>query len=443
MTPYLVVALVAFLTVFPALHDLRKYGAGALFAPSAFFFLYGALWIVGLDVYLLATNLSGPDFDGLSEEEAKSLFVRANWLIVLFHCSWIAGYWYFLYGRQRQAPVVVFPLGPSLSNGVLAVITLGVAGALFVLAGVLRPEEGSRSQMTAGAAGKVLFLLVVALFALSATFFSRVTSSRRGRAGWSRVTLAILVTVGCFAALAILEGRARALSIFFFVLAIVHYNYRPIPLKTLVIAFVAMIAAALGYSIYERGGVSRLEVDTVLAAVPFVMYDKHFSRNFDFVENICLLLRAFDEGKLAFTFGINAVADVLRDLSIDTGIQETRTLFLEQAFGKYNVEYGHPITKVGEGYLTAGVAGVIVFGTLCGSLSGLAFRYLVVQRSIGALSVAVYISILVNLRVADANGYMWASLVLDLVSVLALLLVGTIALGYVRKDRRYLTAPST
>jgi hypothetical protein len=182
------------------------------------------------------------------------------------------------------------------------------------------------------------------------------------------------------------------------------------------------------------------ETQNLLAAIPYVMYDKHFSRNFDFVENVCLLLQAFEDGKLVWTFGVNAIADVLGDLSIQTGIQDTRTLFLEQVFGKIDVEYGHPITKVGEGYLSAGWVGVMFYGLLGGALSAVVFKRLIIERTLGEASAALYISVLMNFGVAHANGYVWSPVVLGVVSISALAALATVLLGY--SSFRYRSLPA-
>jgi oligosaccharide repeat unit polymerase len=425
----LMLLLVAGAALFPWFLDFRRYRIGALFAPSAFLALYCTLRIVGLDLYILSIGISGPDFSGLTSEESARLFVRANGVIFLYLLCWSFAYRRVLDGAHTEKTAVVAPAGLALSKGVLAVLTLVLAGLVFVLALALKPENTSRSAYTAGAEGKALFFAVACLFAAATTYFCKVCASKWG---WYEVLSVALVAFGAFVALAALGGRARALTVFIYLLVIVHYSQRPVSIRACIAALVLLLGAAMGYSLYERGGVDASRAQTALAMVPYVMYDKTFSRNFDFVENVSLLLRAFDEGRMTFTYGINAVADVLRDLSIATPIQDTRTLFLQRAFGEYDVPYGHAITKPGEGYLSAGLLGVAFYGTLYGFLSGLVFKHLVIRRSLGEFSVAAYITLLIQFGLADPNGYVWGSLVLATTSVVVLILIAALSLGYMR-----------
>ena len=360
-----------------------------------------------------------PDMMGTIDiSDVRWAFVAACVYLVVFLAAYFATTW--RPRRQFSFREPARPLSPLRHTFVFV-----AALAVFLVVFIAHPNANfvSRMELTTGVWGKVLFLVIGFLFA---AFWLSVTGllKAEGRGvPLLRVALACTCALAMIIVFAPMEGRARMLMAFLFMLVAWHYFVRPFGLAQAwsILAAGLLIAIALDYA--------RLTQHYAELDVFEMAYGLAYGRQFDGILNLSVTMNAVSAGNVGHHFGAAWLADIGKDLGLNLGT-DSRSLFMGDVLRMPNYQAGFPLTRPGELFLAFGWPGIVVGAAILGVFSRVWYNWLVLTRPFGDASIAVYFTFLLTASVVTQKNYMFSSLVMASVYAALILILALALYGY-------------
>jgi len=342
---------------------------------------------------------------------------------VLYLACWFAGYYA---TRWRPAPRLV--LRAPLRNLSAAHLLLNFTAALavFLILYAINPNTDftSRMELTLGTWGKALFLAIGVLFAafwLSAT--GLLQNNGRGVAPW-RVMLVLGLSACMIAVFAPMEGRARMLMAVLYVIVVWHYFVRRLSTAMVWGALAAGLLVALGLD-YLRLRQEFSQIDPLEMS-----YGLAYGRQFDGVMNAAAAMRAVLLGDAEYHYGAAWIADILRDVGIQTSHPGSRAAFMTDVLGTPRFAAGFPLTRPGELFFAFGWPGVALGAAVLGALTRLWYNWVMIGRPFGPASAPVYFTLLMTAGLVTQKNYLFSSLVVACVYAALILALAASLYGY-------------
>jgi len=352
-----------------------------------------------------------------------------NWafgVAVAFFLSWCTGY---AHGSTlKSAPYFLnykIERTQAIKTSRIIVVVISAIVIYYSLY-FIHPARSasSRMELTSGVFGSIFFLWISVLFALLWISCSELLQKfARSKSKFALLSALIIVSIVVLAFFP-LGGRGRALVSVLYFFVIWHYLVSPLSVRTVwTVFFVGNLVVVL--IAYIQLAPTHKDLDILDLA-----FGLQHGRNFDRLLNLAVTLRAFELDYTRFHYGSAFVADILGDLGIRFSHKDSRVMYMTEVLRMPSFLAGFPPSRPGEFYMAFGLPGVLGGGYLLGLVAQRVYRYLIIERRLGILSIGVYFTFVFTGGFVQQTGYVFNKAVLTTFSTLIIIPVAILFFGY-------------